>query len=82
MPANVVKAAEHFALGAREKEALARYLLNEVIARLSDLTLMADTEPLAGENPSPFFSKNFRRYEVALRQSLRAGGESFSRLAK
>jgi hypothetical protein len=82
MPANIVKAAEHFALGAREENALARHLLNEVIARLRNLTLVTGTDPLAGENFGSFLGKNFRRNEIALGQSSRAGGESLNRLAK
>src|SRR5947207_15952065 len=73
MAADVVEPADRSLSITHHDKALARDFLDEVIPRLGHLTLMSDQNPLLKKNSSLLLGKNFQRYKVSLRQSLRAG---------
>ena len=56
--------------------AFSRY--QEIVAGISDLTLMPNQQPLRREDLFLFLAKDFSRDKVSLRQGFCPGGEIFS----
>src|SRR4030095_5325459 len=80
--ADIVKSVNLPAPSVHDDETLSCHLLDEIIARPGNLTLVPHANPLCGKDLRLFFREHFRRNKVTLRQRRRAGGKSFSRFAK
>src|SRR5215813_12837437 len=52
--ADIIKSAQLMLLIAQHDQAFARHVLQEIIAGIEELTLVADAEPACGENPFLF----------------------------
>src|SRR5438477_8202971 len=80
--ADIIEGANFPILIAQDDEALARYSLQEIIARVPDLILMAGAKPATGKNALLFARENFLRTQVLLRKSFGAGSECLGSFAK
>jgi hypothetical protein len=82
MTANIMKSMHRALLIAHHDKALTRHLLNKVIPRPGELTLVPHANPVPSKDLRLFLRENLRRNKVTLRQRPGARGKAFGRLTE
>src|SRR5437899_6909815 len=82
MPAYIIEGANAGFMIPHDEQALPGDFLHEIITFHSNLVLMADADPLSGENPVNLAGKGFFRSEVFPGESFRSGRKAFGSFAK
>src|SRR6185503_14684779 len=82
VPADVIKCAGFARLVPQNNQALTRDISQEVVAALSNFTLMSNAQPMIRKDSRLFQLKYFGRDQEALWQGFGAGGKSLARFSK